>query len=346
MLLRNTERGIFCERGNFYIDPWKPVDNAIITHGHSDHARWGSKNYLTSDAGVTILQQRLGLEAKIEGIAFGETIFRDGVKISFHPAGHILGSAQIRIEYHGEVWVVSGDYKIENDGISGEFQPLRCHTFISESTFALPIYHWQPQDKVFSEINDWWRENQIKERTSVLFSYSLGKAQRVLSGLDASIGPIVVHGAVEKFLPAYREAGANLPVVQRAETGNIESLRGRAFVVAPGSTDNSPWLRKFGDISTAFASGWMQIRGPRRRRALDRGFVLSDHADWDGLLKSIDATGAENIWATHGHTGPLVRWLQERGKNAMAIETRFEGELADEKEGNPEKVENPRGESD
>jgi putative mRNA 3-end processing factor len=332
MFLANTDRGLFCAAGNFYIDPWRPVDFAIITHGHSDHARWGSKNYLTAKPGVPILQQRLGADAKIEGLPFGETLFRNGVKVSFHPAGHILGSAQVRIEHGGEICVVSGDYKTENDGISGAFEPIRCHTFVTESTFALPIYHWRPQAEIFAEINDWWRENQSRERTSVLFAYSLGKAQRILSGLDASLGPIVVHGPVEKFLPAYRDAGAKLPEVQHATAENIKSLRGKAIVIAPGSTDNSPWLRKFGDVSNAFASGWMQVRGPRRRQSLDRGFVLSDHADWDGLLKSIEATGAENIWATHGYTAPLVRWLRERGKNAIAIKTHFESETGEEGE--------------
>jgi len=332
MLISNTERGLFCEAGGFYIDPWKPVDFAIITHGHSDHARTGSINYLTEKSGVAVLKKRIGIDAKIEGVPFGKTVFRNGVKISLHPAGHILGSAQIRIEHRGEICVVSGDYKTEDDGTCVAFEPIRCHTFVTESTFALPIYHWRPQSEIFSEINDWWRENQSCDRTSVLFSYALGKAQRLLSGVDAFIGPIVVHGAVEKFLPAYRETGINLPTVLRASAENVKSLRGQALVIAPGSADNSPWLRKFGEISTAFASGWMQIRGPRRRRSLDRGFVLSDHADWDGLLQSIEATGAENIWATHGYAAPLVRWLCERGKNAIAIKTHFESETDEEAE--------------
>lgn len=332
MLLKTTDRGIFCEAGDFYIDPWKPVDFAVITHGHSDHARWGSKNYLSEKSGVSILQHRLGPDARIEGVGYRETLSRNGVKISLHPAGHILGSAQIRIEHSGEVAVVSGDYKLEDDGTCAPFEPLRCHTFVTESTFGLPIYHWKPQSEIFSQINDWWRENQALERTSVLFCYALGKAQRLLSGLDGSLGPIFLHGATEKFIPAYESAGAKFPPVQKAIADTVKNQRGQGFVLAPTSADNTPWLRKFGDVSTAFASGWMQIRGSRRRRALDRGFVLSDHADWDGLLKAIDATGAENVWVTHGYTGPLVRWLRERGKNAEAIKTFFESAREDDEE--------------
>ncbi len=332
MLLTNTERGLFCEAGNFYVDPWRPVNFAVITHAHSDHARGGSQNYLTAETGGNVLQARLGPQAKIETIPYGKTLFRNGVAVSLYPAGHILGSAQIRIEHRGEVWVVSGDYKTEHDGICRAFEPVRCHTFVTESTFALPIYYWRPQSEIFSEINDWWRENQSRERTSVLFSYALGKAQRLLTGVDASLGPIFAHGAVSKFISAYEKEGVRFPAIESAESEKIKTARGQALVIAPASADNSLWLRKFGDISTAFASGWMQIRGTRRRRSLDRGFVLSDHADWNGLLKSIVATGAEKIWATHGYTGPLVRWLRENGKAAEAIKTEFEGESEGDKE--------------
>ena len=323
-LLKKTDLGIYCEAGDFYIDPWRPVDFAVVTHGHSDHARWGSKNYLTAKPGVPVLQQRLSPDAKIEGLPYGETVFRNGVEISLHPAGHILGSAQVRVEHAGEVCVVSGDYKLEDDGTCEPFEPIRCHTFVTESTFGLPIYHWKPQAEIFAQINAWWHGNQASERTSVLFCYALGKAQRLLSGLDPSLGPIFLHGAVERFIPIYTEAGAKLPAATKADSDSIKALRGKAIVLAPMSADNSPWLRKFGEVSTAFASGWMQIRGTRRRRSLDRGFVLSDHADWDGLLTTINATGAENVWVTHGYTAQLVRWLRECGLNAEVIETRFQ----------------------
>jgi len=331
MLLKQTNRGIYCAAGDFYIDPWRPVDFAVITHGHSDHARWGSRYYLTAQKGVSILQQRLQPGAHIEGIPYGQTVVRKGVNISLHPAGHILGSAQVRLEAGGEVAVVSGDYKLEADGTCEPFEPIRCDTFVTESTFGLPIYRWKPQAEIFSEINQWWCENQQAGRTSVLFAYALGKAQRLLAGLDPGNGSIFLHGSMERFIPCYESAGVKFPPVAHADAEAIKGLRGKALVLAPGSADNSPWLRKFGEVATAFASGWMQIRGTRRRRSLDRGFVLSDHADWDGLLATIRATGAENIWVTHGYTAPLVRWLRENGWNAGVIETRFQGEAGDER---------------
>lgn len=333
MLLKNTERGLYCEPGDFYIDPWQGVDFAVVTHAHSDHARTGSQRYLAEQSGESILQQRLGAEARIETLRYGETTTRNGVSISLYPAGHILGSAQVRIEHRGEVCVVSGDYKLENDGTCAPFELVRCHTFVTESTFGLPIYRWRPQAQIFSEINEWWRENRDHERTSVIFCYSLGKAQRVLSGLDPAVGPILLHGAMERFVTAYREAGVALPATIKADDQTAAEAVGKALVLAPTSADNSPWLRKFGDVSTGFASGWMQIRGARRRQSLDRGFVLSDHADWPGLLETIEGTGAENIWVTHGHTSQMVRWLRERGKNAEEIETRFRGEAPELKTG-------------
>ena len=337
-LLKNTERGLFCEPGNFYIDPWQPVDSAIITHAHSDHARLGSAKYLCAEQGAEVLQERL-VDASIQTVKFGETINHNGVSISLHPAGHILGSAQVRLEHRGEVWVVSGDYKTEDDGISGAFEPLRCHTFVTESTFGLPIYRWRPQREIFDEINEWWRDNQRKERTSIIFGYSLGKTQRVLAGIDPKIGPVFVHGAVARYLPAYQRAGVRLPQRLSPTIENVRAAKGRALVVAPPSADNTPWLRKFGDYSSAFASGWMQIRGTRRRRALDRGFVLSDHVDWIGLIETVKATTAERIWVTHGYTGPVVRWLNENGWRAEAIETQFEGDVEGEEEPSPIRAE-------
>lgn len=331
LLLENTEHGLYCAIGNFYIDPWRAVDFAVVTHAHSDHARAGSKNYLCAASGKDILRERLGPEGKIEALDYGNSLMRNGVKISLHPAGHILGSAQVRVEYKGEVWVVSGDYKTETEKTCAPFEPLRCHTFITECTFGLPIYRWRPQAEIFSEINAWWRENQTAGRTSVIFAYSLGKSQRVLSGIEASLGPIFVHGSVAKFMPLYARAGIALPPVLRAEAETIQAADGQGLVIAPASTDGSPWLRKFGATSKAFASGWMQIRGARRRRALDRGFILSDHADWNGLLESIRATGAERVWATHGYTTTLGKWLRETGLEAEALTTQFEGEAAEEK---------------
>src|SRR5262245_6940064 len=303
---------------------------AVVTHGHSDHARPGSKLYVTETSGKEILHERLGRSSQIQTLSYGQAISRKGVKLSLHPAGHILGSAQVRLEFRGEVWVFSGDYKTENDGVCVPFEPVRCHTFVTESTFGLPIYRWRPQPEVCGEIHDWWRANQGRGRTSILFCYALGKAQRLLRSLDPATGPILAHGAIRRFLPAYQQAGISFPALASAEGDSVRRLAPRSLVLAPASANHSPWLRKFGEISTAFASGWMQIRGARRRRALDRGFVLSDHADWPGLLAAIAATGAETVWVTHGYIGPLVRWLRENGYHAEALKTRFEGELTEE----------------
>jgi putative mRNA 3-end processing factor len=331
-LLTRTDRGLYCEAGDFYVDPWEPVDRAVITHAHGDHASWGSKAYLTSEPGVAVLRARLEPGARIRGIGYGEPVGLNGVTISLHPAGHILGSSQVRIVHRGEVWVVSGDYKTDPDPTCTPFEPVRCHTFITESTFGLPIYRWAPQAEVLEEINAWWRSNAAAGKTSLLFGYTLGKAQRLIAGLDPSIGPILTHGAVERMTRAYRESGVALPPTTYAGT-MLQERRSEttgAIVVAPPHASGSPWLRRFAPYSTGFASGWMLIRGARRRRSLDRGFALSDHVDWPSLLDAIRATGAGEVWVTHGFTEPVVRWLGEQGVEARAVQTRFEGERDDE----------------
>jgi putative mRNA 3-end processing factor len=329
-LIELTERGFHCAAGDFYIDPWQPVARAVITHAHSDHARWGSRAYLTARAGEGVLRTRLGPHAAIQALEYGEAIEINGVRVSLHPAGHILGSAQVRVEHGGEVWAASGDYKTAGDDATcAPFEPVRCHAFITEATFALPIYRWRPQAEIFGEINAWWRANQAAGRASLLFGYALGKAQRLLAGLDPSIGPIFAHGAVERLNRDYRAAGVPLPPTQHpADVGRGYDW-GRALIVAPPSSHQSPWSRRFGPSSSAFASGWMQTRAARRRRGVDRGFALSDHADWPGLLGAIAASGAERVWVTHGYTAVLARWLGEHGYDARAIDTRFEGEGAD-----------------
>ena len=325
-LLRVNANGLYCEAGDFYVDPWCPVKSAVITHAHSDHARWGSASYLTSEAGAGVLRSRLGADAQIETLAYGQTVTVNGVAVSLHPAGHILGSSQVRVEHRGEVWVVSGDYKVEVDRTCAAFEPVRCHTFITESTFGLPIYRWQPETQVAAEINTWWASNQEQGLSSVIFAYSLGKAQRVLAALNPELGPIYCHGAVQRLNAIYRDCGVALPDTAYASEAEKGTDWSRACILAPPSAAGSTWLRRFSPVSTAFASGWMRIRGARRRRALDRGFVLSDHADWPGLLSAIEATGAECVMVTHGYRAPLVRWLEEHGKQARALETRFEGE--------------------
>jgi putative mRNA 3-end processing factor len=327
-LLQATERGLYCSAGDFYIDPWQPVTRAVITHAHADHARPGSQRYLTSPTGAGLLRQRVGPIPRIVAQPFGEAIYVNGVRVSLHPAGHLLGSAQVRVEHQGEIWVVSGDYKCETDATCEPFELVRCHTFISESTFGLPIYRWRPQSQIFAEINQWWQQNQQVGRTSILFAYALGKSQRVLAGVDATLGPILIHGALQRFIHAYQRAGITQPQTLYADSENSRRHRGQALVIAPPSAAGSPgWLRKFGATSLAFASGWMQIRGTRRRQALDRGFVLSDHADWEGLLDTIKATGAQHIGVTHGYTATLARYLNEIGLDAYVMPTRYEGDI-------------------
>ena len=322
-LIVSTDRGLYCPPGDFHIDPWRGVDRALITHAHGDHARRGSGVYVCQAASAPILRKRLGDDIAIETAAFGETLTRNGVEISFHPAGHVLGSAQIRIAFKGEVWVASGDYKVENDGVSGAFEPIRCHAFITESTFALPIYRWRRQAEIAAEIDAWRRGNAAAGRASVIYAYALGKAQRVLSLLDRDAGPIVCHGAVEPINQIYRAEGVALPPTLSVADVKSKADYARAVIVAPPSAAGSAWLKRFGEYSDALASGWMQVRGNRRRRGLDRGFALSDHADWPGLLEAIQATGAERILATHGFTGPLTRYLSEQGLDARPLETAY-----------------------
>ncbi|HSI74131.1 MAG TPA: ligase-associated DNA damage response exonuclease [Fimbriimonas sp.] len=326
-LLDLTDCGLYCSQGDFYVDPWKPVDRAIITHAHSDHARWGMGRHLCAKPGAGVLRQRVGTDAKIDTVAYGESFVHNGVKVSLHPAGHILGSAQIRIEHNGEVWVVSGDYKTEADPTCEPFELVRCNTFITESTFGLPIYRWLPEKTVFDQIHAWWRGNQAAGKASILEGYALGKAQRALAGLDPSIGPIFIHGAVKTLTDAYLAEGVRLPETKLIVDAPNGFDWSRAMIVAPPGAHATPWGRKFGDQSAAFLSGWMRIRGTRRRKAVDRGFVLSDHVDWPALLNTIEATGAERVWVTHGYSSVVARYLQDKGLDAKVLPTRWEGEM-------------------
>ncbi|WP_334189662.1 ligase-associated DNA damage response exonuclease [Noviherbaspirillum sp.] len=314
--------GLYCVPGGFYIDPWRPVDRAVITHAHADHARIGHGRYLAAAPGAGVLKSRLG-DINLDTLPYGESVVHNGVTISLHPAGHVLGSAQVRLEHRGEVWVASGDYKVEADATCAPFEPVRCHTFITESTFGLPIYQWRPQDDVYTDINDWWRRNAADERASVLYCYAFGKAQRILSGIDPTIGPIICHGAVEPLNRAYREAGVPLPPTRMVtDVADKAELR-RALVLAPPSAGASPWIKRFGDYSDGFASGWMLLRGARRRRSVDRGFVLSDHADWPRLMRAIKSTEAQRVIVTHGQIAVMVRWLQQNGLEAGAFSTEY-----------------------
>jgi len=326
-VLSFTDRGIFCPDGDFYIDPWRPVGRALITHGHSDHARWGHGEYLCTHQALPVIRHRLG-DIRIHGIAYGETRRIGGVTVSFHPAGHVPGSAQIRVERDGEVWVVSGDYKVEPDGLAESFEPVRCHAFITECTFGLPVFRWKPQAQVMAEIGDWWARNAAEGRVSVLAGYSFGKAQRLIAGIPRQ-GPILTHGAVEEINRILRGQGYALPDTTRVTAEIGTKTHPGALVIAPPSALGTPWLRRFGQPEEAFASGWMALRGIRRRRGLGSGFVVSDHADWQGLNDAIRATGCERVFATHGYTTPFRRWLEEQGYDAGIVATEY-GEEADD----------------
>lgn len=320
-LLSFRPEGIFCGRGGFYIDPWRPVARALITHGHADHARPGMGHYLCTDIAAPVLRHRLG-DIPIDTVRYGEVRELNGVRVSFHPAGHVPGSAQIRVEHGGEIWVVSGDYKLADDGLSTPFEPVRCHHFITESTFGLPVFRWEPQPRIAAEINGWWQTCAAQGKTAMLGAYSLGKAQRLLSLLEDH-GPILTHGAVEGTNEVLRAQGIALPDTIRVTPETKGKEYPGALVLAPPSALGSTWARRFRDRETGFASGWMALRGIRRRRAGDRGFVISDHADWPGLLHAITETGAENIYVTHGYTEIFTRYLNKSGWTAKVVETEF-----------------------
>ena len=327
-LVVQRPEGLYCPPGDFYIDPWRPVARAVITHAHSDHARIGHGHYLASAPAEGVLRVRLG-EIDLQTLAYGQAIGHHGVKVSLHPAGHVLGSAQVRLEHAGQVWVASGDYKVAPDPTCDPFEPVKCDVFITESTFGLPIYRWCPDAELFAGINGWWQRNADRGVASVLTCYSFGKAQRILSGVDPSIGSIIVHGAVEPLNLAYRAAGVPLPATRMVtEVTDKADLR-KALVICPPSAAASPWVRRFGESSTAFASGWMQLRGARRRGGYDRGFVLSDHADWPGLMSAIGATQAQRIIVTHGSIPVMVRYLAEQGLQAESFETEYGGDAVE-----------------
>ncbi|MGB3619358.1 MAG: ligase-associated DNA damage response exonuclease [Catalinimonas sp.] len=325
-LLRFTDKGIYCAEGDFYVDPWCPVARAVLTHAHADHARPGSRAYLATPYAQSVLRLRLGEDIHLDTMPYGAARTIGGVRVSFHPAGHIRGSAQVRVEHKGEVWVASGDYKTDPDGQVEPFEPVQCHAFITESTFGLPIYRWTPQAELQRDLNEWWRNNAARGLTTCVFGYSLGKAQRLLGLVDPSIGPIYVHGAVHNVNEALRADGMVLPDCTRV-TGDMKkgAFEG-ALVVAPPSALNTPWMRRFSPYVTGYASGWMALRGARRRRAADRGFILSDHADWDGLWSAVRATGAERVFVTHGYKAVFARWLREQGLDAHDADTQYEGE--------------------
>ena len=331
-MLKETSQGLYCPDGDFFIDPWQPVPRALITHAHGDHARPGSAAYLCTPGTASLLRRRLGPDTSIQTVAYGERTRLGSADVSFHPAGHVLGSAQIRIEGAAGVWVAAGDYKRAADPTCDPFEPVRCETFITESTFGLPIYRWDDTAAVIRDIVQWCDANREAEKASVIFCYTLGKAQRLLAELArVTDRAVFVHGMMLGMIDAYREAGVDLPEVKPVieKTGRTKRMSfAGELVLAPLSARGTPWMRRLGTISDAFASGLMRVRGVRRQRAYDRGFVISDHADWPDLLRTIEETGASRVLATHGYAEPLARHLQSQGLDSGTIRTAWEGEGA------------------
>lgn len=328
-ILNFTDKGIYCIPGKFYIDPWKPVDYALITHGHADHARWGMTKYLCHHLTVPILHIRIGKDIQVQGIGYNEPININGVKVSFHPAGHIIGSAQIRMEYKGKVVVVSGDYKLQNDGLSTVFEPVKCHEFVTESTFGLPIYKWASTEKLNESMQNWVLQNQEIGKTSVFVGYSLGKAQRILNAVNG-IAPIYTHYSIAKLNQAYESAGIQLPNYETLDFRESVQHVNKGIVIVPPSLVDTAILKKIPNMVYAICSGWMQVRGARRWRSADAGFAVSDHADWDDLLKAVKETNAEKVYVTHGQTAVFAKYLNENGIEAVELHTAFGNEDDDE----------------
>ncbi|MBY0405801.1 MAG: ligase-associated DNA damage response exonuclease [Cyanobacteria bacterium] len=329
-------QGLYCERGGFYINPWQPVKTALITHGHGDHARAGSETYYCAQPSLEILKHRLGTQT-FSPKSYGQPFTLGEVQVSFHPAGHILGSAQVRVEHEGEVWVFSGDYKRGQDPTCSPFEVVKCNTFITEATFGLPFYHWEEGPIIAQQIHRWWMRNRKQHKTSVVFCYALGKAQRILAELhrfmtspqlneDLRKETAFIHGSLHPLTEIYRQANIPMMTTQKiSETEKSKEFEGE-LILAPPSAYRTPWMKRLGDVETAFVSGWMQVRGERRRAGYDAGFVMSDHADWSGLIQTIQETGAETVFATHGKTSCLVRFLNEQGIQAAPLLTDYEGE--------------------
>lgn len=328
--LQFSPSSIYCQAADIHIDPWKPVNRAIITHAHSDHAKPGCRHYLAHKDSEAILRMRLGSDISLQTVEYGEKFSINGVTFSLHPAGHILGSAQVRVESSGQVWVVSGDYKGQDDGFCQAFEPVKCHHFITESTFGLPIYHWKPQVELMQEIKNWVISSIRQGKTPVLMGYALGKMQRLIQGLQPFDFPVFAHGAIFGVNEELIRFGYSLPFIPLLTPDTPKQDYKKALILAPGSALNSPWMNKFEPYATGYCSGWMAVRGAKNRMTIDRGFVLSDHADWKELNSIISATEAEHIYVTHGFTASFTRWLNEKGWNANEVKTMYGNESVHE----------------
>ncbi|HEY4144287.1 ligase-associated DNA damage response exonuclease [Pinirhizobacter sp.] len=319
-LLQPRREGLYCPAGDFYIDPMLPVSCAVVTHAHGDHARPGSGLYHVASPGLALMKERLGADAVIIPHGYRDVVKLNSVTLSLHPSGHILGAAQVRMEHDGRVVVVSGDYKRDPDPTCEPFEAVPCDVFVTESTFGLPIYRWPTMPEVARDMLAWVEECAARGVPAVLFCYALGKAQRILAELARITDRrVFLHGAMLRLVQVYREAGISMLATEAVS----DTAKGRDFagelILAPPSASGSPWMKRFGKASTGFASGWMQVRGNRRRRGYDRGFVVSDHADWEGLLRSVDESRASRIYVTHGDGDVLVRYLRESGRDALPL---------------------------
>jgi putative mRNA 3-end processing factor len=323
-LLELTERGLYCSIGDFYIDPWKPVDKAVISHAHSDHAKWGMNSYLAHPVTNAIMRHRIGPNIVAQDLEYGQSIHHNGVKISLYPAGHIPGSAQVRIEYGGEVWVFSGDYKLQVDRLSTPFESVPCHTFITECTFGLPVYQWKSDEEIFESIYQWYQQNRSEGKTSVLIGYSLGKAQRLIKGLHYKGVSTRVHKSIADLNTCMESCGIQLPSHQLVAASSKKEISTHEVIILPPSLLDKSYLNQhYGDVSVGYCSGWMQMRGAKTRMNVDRGFVVSDHADWKALNQAVIESGASQVWTTHGFTEPFAQWLTTKGIQAMPIKTEY-----------------------
>ncbi|UAB75069.1 ligase-associated DNA damage response exonuclease [Mesoflavibacter sp. SCSIO 43206] len=320
--IKFTKKGIYCIPGKFYLDPWYPVDYAIISHGHADHSRWGNKHYLCHQDSKNILLHRLGKDISIETLNYNQIKTINGVKVSFYPAGHIIGSVQIKLEYKGKVVVFSGDYKTNTDFITTPFEPVKCHEFITESTFGLPIYSWKTEVDLQSQLQQWIVNNQRQNKTSVFFGYSLGKAQRIMSLVDG-VDEVYVHSAINNLNQAISKSGIVLPKSKLITSDfNKKDIQNK-IVILPPALLGSKLLKKIPNAATAICSGWMQIRGNRRWKGVDAGFAVSDHADWNGLLSAVKATEAEKVYVTHGSQAVFSKYLNEIGIESQEVVTEY-----------------------
>ena len=326
-LVVQTPEGLYCPAADAWIDPWRPVPRALITHAHADHARAGCGEYWAIGRAEGVLRRRLGQNISLHPLSYGDVLRLGDAEVSFHSAGHVLGSAQIRLRAGGETWLVSGDYKRDPDPSCDPFELVDCDVFITEATFGMPIYRWPSGTLVAQELLKWWQE--APERASLLVCYAFGKAQRRLAEL-ALLGindEVLLHGAMVPITQAYRDQGiAMVPTQPVSALPRQTDLSGR-LILAPPSAHRSPWMKRFKAPQTGFASGWMAVRGARRRRGYERGFVLSDHADWAGLVQTVRQSKAQQVYVTHGQSEVLARYLNEvEGISSEPLATLFQRE--------------------